>query len=159
MIGLARLDPGEFRIEARAARPELALALVVGKVEIYLPLTGMIDVEREKARLDSEIAKAQAEIVRGENLLGGEFAKRAPAAVVQKTRDSVAAARERLAKLETQLASLEGKPAAPQESARKRVTTKRATAKKAPAKQTPARKTAKKKRARTSKNRTGVRSK
>ena len=110
---LARLDPGEFRIETHAERPPQALALVIGKVEIYLPLAGMIDVEKESARLNAEAGKARAEIARGESLLAGEFAKRAPEAVVQKTRDQVAANRERVQRLEAQLANLEGQTPIP----------------------------------------------
>ena len=106
---LARLDSAEFTIEKRTARPAQALTLVIGKVEIYLPLSGMIDVEKEKARLTSEIAKINADITRAENLLAGEFAKRAPKEVVQKTRDQLAANRDRVAKLDAQLASLEGR--------------------------------------------------
>ena len=154
---LARLDLAEFIIEKRAARPAQALTLVIGKVEIYLPLSGMIDVEKEKARLTSEIAKINADITRAENLLAGEFAKRAPKEVVQKTRDQLAANRERVAKLDTQLASLEGRanapkptpitPAKPKRTATKKTAKRgaRAPAKKAAAKKT-TRKTSKKKR-------------
>jgi len=106
---LARLESGEFRIEKHAAKPAQALALVAGKVEIYLPLAGMIDVEKEKARLTNEIAKVNADIARAENLLAGEFSKRAPKDVVQKTRDALAANRERAARLEAQRAGLEGR--------------------------------------------------
>ncbi|HEX9075584.1 MAG TPA: class I tRNA ligase family protein, partial [Anaerolineae bacterium] len=106
---LARLDPSEFRVEVRAERPEQTLAIVVGKVEIYLPLAGMIDLEREKTRLASEIAKVNSDITRAEGLLAGEFSKRAPKEVVQKTRDTLGANRERVAKLDTQLAGLEGR--------------------------------------------------
>ncbi len=106
---LARLEPGEFRIEKHADKPAQALALIAGKAEIYLPLAGMIDLGKEKARLANEIAKVNGEIARAENLLAGEFAKRAPKDVVQKTRATLAANRERVAKLEAQLAGLAGR--------------------------------------------------
>jgi valyl-tRNA synthetase len=106
---LARLDLNEFQIEKRAAKPAHALALVAGKTEIYLPLAAMIDVEKEKARLSNETAKVRADIARAENLLAGEFTKRAPKEVVQKTRDTLAANRERAGKLDVQLAGLEGR--------------------------------------------------
>jgi valyl-tRNA synthetase len=106
---LARLEPSELRIEKHAAKPAQALALVAGGIEIYLPLTGMIDVEKEKARLANEIAKVNGDIARAENLLAGEFSQRAPKDVVQKTRDALAANRERTARLEAQLAGLDGR--------------------------------------------------
>ncbi len=106
---LARLEPNEFRIEKRATKPAQALALVASQVEIYLPLAGMIDVEKEKARLAGEIAKVNGDIARAETLLAGEFSARAPKDVVQKTRDTLAVNRERAAKLDAQLAGLEGR--------------------------------------------------
>ena len=69
----------------------------------------MIDVEKEKARLTNEMAKTKNDIARSETLLAGEFSKRAPKEVVQKTRDSLAANQERAARLDGQLASLEGR--------------------------------------------------
>ncbi len=48
---LARTEPP--RIERKlTAKPEQAMALVAGGVEIYLPLAGMLDIEKELARLD-----------------------------------------------------------------------------------------------------------
>ncbi|MCX7839259.1 MAG: class I tRNA ligase family protein, partial [Anaerolineae bacterium] len=120
---LARLDPDALHIEKRATKPAQALALVVGKIEIYLPLAGMIDLEKEKARLAKEIAQTRADIERAEKLLASEFSKKAPPEVVQKQRDALAANRERAARLEVQLASLEGRQVAPTP---KRVTTRRA---------------------------------
>ena len=106
---LARLEPSEFRIAKHAAKPAQSLALVAGKAEIYLPLAGLIDVEKEKARLANEIAKVNGDIARAENLLAGAFSQRAPKDVVQKTRDTLAANHERAAKLDAQLAELEGR--------------------------------------------------
>ncbi|MCL4531363.1 MAG: class I tRNA ligase family protein, partial [Chloroflexi bacterium] len=130
---LARLEPSEFRIEKHAAKPAQSLALVTGKIEVHLPLAGMIDVEKEKARLTNEIAKVNADIARAENLLAGEFSKRAPKDVVQKTRDTLAANRERTAKLDAQLAALEGRaianPAKETKAAKTKIAKKRAAKK------------------------------
>ncbi|MCI0477776.1 MAG: valine--tRNA ligase [Anaerolineales bacterium] len=109
LASLARLDADAFQIEKRAAKPAQSLALVVGKIEIYLPLAGMIDLEKEKARLAKEIAQARGEIERVDKLLAGEFSKKAPKEVVQKQRDALAANRERVARLDAQQASLEGR--------------------------------------------------
>ncbi len=109
LVLLARLDANEFRIEPRAEKPAQALALMSGKIEIYLPLAGMIDVAKEKARLAGELAKVGGDIARAETLLAGEFSRRAPKDVVQKTRDTLAANRARAARLAAQLAGLEGR--------------------------------------------------
>lgn len=110
---LARLDPNALHIEKRASKPAQALALVVGKIDIYLPLAGMLDLEKEKARLTKEIAQTRADIERAEKLLASEFSQKAPPEVVHKQRDILATNRERAARLEVQLASLEGRAIAP----------------------------------------------
>jgi len=58
--------------------------LVVGTVEIYLPLAGMVDVDAERIRFEKELAVTESQIERLEKLLGGDFANKAPAPVVAK---------------------------------------------------------------------------
>ncbi len=106
---LAHLDPDALTIEKTAAPPTHALALVAGHAEIFLPFEGMFDVAKEKARLRSEMEKTRADLTRQENLLAGEFSKRAPKQVVEKTKEQLAANIERLGKLDALLASLEGR--------------------------------------------------
>ena len=77
--------------------------LVVGPVEIYLPFSGMVDLEAERARLSKELADTQSQIERLEKLLAGDFAGKAPAPVVAKEREKLAAYKETAEKLRTQL--------------------------------------------------------
>jgi len=109
IAALARLDPAQFQIETRAQKPAQALAIVIGKIEVYLPLAGMIDLEKEKARLAKETANVRGAIERAEKQLASDFAKKAPKDVVQKARDTLAANQERVVKLDAQLASVEGR--------------------------------------------------
>jgi len=76
---------------------------VVGPVEIYLPLAGMVDLANERARLEKDLAETQAQIERLEKLLGSDFANKAPAPVAQKERERLAGFKETAAKLRTQL--------------------------------------------------------
>jgi valyl-tRNA synthetase len=76
---------------------------VAGPVEIYIPLSGMVDQEEERKRLKKELADTQVQIDRLEKLLGSDFASKAPAGVVQKERDRLAEYREVAGKLQTQL--------------------------------------------------------
>ncbi|CAG0969510.1 partial Valine--tRNA ligase, partial [Anaerolineae bacterium] len=136
IASLARLEPGACQIETRATKPAQSLALIAGKIEIYLPLAGMIDVEKEKARLAKEIANVRGNIERAEKQLASDFSKKAPKEVVQKMRDTLAANQERVTKLDAQLAGLEGrepekprnaKPAKETKSAKKKTTRKKVT--------------------------------
>jgi valyl-tRNA synthetase len=101
---LAGLDPSQIsNLEALAERPKDAIALVVGSVEIYLPLAGMVDLANEKARLEKELKEAESHIQRLANLLGGDFANKAPAALVQKEREKLAGYKDTAEKIKAQL--------------------------------------------------------
>ena len=87
-------------------KPANSLALVVRGAEIYLALEGMIDLDKERLRLEKEIEQAENEIVKTEKLLSGNFASRAPAAVVEKERAKLADALARRETLTERLKSL-----------------------------------------------------
>ena len=104
IAALAGLDPSLLSIlETPDARPEDSIALVAGPVEIYIPLSGMLDLEEERKRLEKELADVKVQIDRLEKLLGSDFANKAPAAVVQKERDRLAGFKETAKKLTAQL--------------------------------------------------------
>ncbi len=91
IASLARLDADRLEIaEGLAEAPSQAVALVVGGVTCYLPLAGLVNLERERARLREELAELDAAIGRAENLLADEkFTTRAPEHVVQRERDKL----------------------------------------------------------------------
>ncbi len=103
---LAVTEP--LRIERKlATKPQQAMAMVAGGVEIFLPLAGMLDLEKERARLSAQIEQQRAAIERSERMLGNpSFVERARPDVVQRERESLAAARDAVAKLEARLADL-----------------------------------------------------
>jgi valyl-tRNA synthetase len=104
IAALAGLDYSLLSIlESLPAKPENSIALVIGAVEIYLPLAGMVDTAGERARLEKELADTRAQIERLEKLLAGDFAGKAPPPVVQKEREKLAAYRETEEKLKSQL--------------------------------------------------------
>ncbi len=108
ITALAQLDSSSTKIlEQVDGKPEGHITLIVGPVEIYLPLAGLIDIQEEQARLEKELAGAQAQIERLQNLLSGAFAQKAPPDVVQKERDKLAAFQDTAAKLQEQLQAME----------------------------------------------------
>ncbi len=104
IAALGRLDTEQFSIqESLASKPEDHIALVVGPVEIYLPLAGLVDLGEERARLEKELAEAQSQIERLEKLLSSPFAEKAPDNVVRVERDKLAGFKETAEKLEEQI--------------------------------------------------------
>jgi len=95
--------------EQLATRPEQVMSLLAGTVEIYLPLAGMLDLDKELARLDKEVAATEQEIARTRSKLANEaFVARAKPEVVQKERERLAEQEERLSKLRERRAELAG---------------------------------------------------
>ncbi|HID85975.1 MAG TPA: valine--tRNA ligase, partial [Anaerolineae bacterium] len=106
---LARVDPARLCIEEKLAeKPTQALTLVVGDVEAYLPLAGLVDLDRERERLAGEIADLDRQIARLEGLLAQhDFVAKAPAHVVERERAKLTEYQGKRARLEERLRSLE----------------------------------------------------
>ncbi|MCI6101172.1 MAG: valine--tRNA ligase [Selenomonas sp.] len=106
LVALAAAEPVTL-LAAGAGKPENAMAGVVGGVEIYLPLKGLIDVEKETARLTKEMDKLGKEIKKLNGKLSNEgFLKKAPAQVVEGERTKLAGYEEKMKSLEARLADL-----------------------------------------------------
>ncbi|RJP48818.1 MAG: valine--tRNA ligase [Anaerolineaceae bacterium] len=104
MAALAALDTAQLSIvDALASKPDDAVTLVVGAVEIHIPLAGMVDESAERERLSKELAETESQIARLEKLLSSDFANKAPAAIVQKEREKLAGFKETAEKLKGQL--------------------------------------------------------
>jgi len=99
--GLSRARPVEF-LEGHHEGPcSNALMLVLKESEVVIPLESIVDLAAERARLDKEMEQCRAAIAATEARLGDEnFRQRAPAAVVAKEQDKLAAARDRLNRLQ-----------------------------------------------------------
>jgi valyl-tRNA synthetase len=93
-------------IEADIQKPASSAAAVVrGLVEIYVPLTGLIDIEKEKERLTNRLEKTIAELDRTDKKLANEsFLTKAPADIIAKERDKKEELDARKARLQKNLA-------------------------------------------------------
>ncbi|MBC8249628.1 MAG: class I tRNA ligase family protein, partial [Anaerolineales bacterium] len=109
LITSARLEADKLRIARTLEdKPTQALALVVGGVEVYLPLAGMVDLAKERQRLTAEIEEVTKGIAGSEKLLANEdFLAKAPAQVVERERNKLTSYRQRQAKLQERLRSLQ----------------------------------------------------
>lgn len=104
ITSLAQLDSSSTEIlNSVDGKPEGHIALIVGPVEIYLPLAGLVDTHEERIRLEKELALTQSQVARLQNLLSGPFSQKAPPEIVQKEREKLAAFQETATKLQQQL--------------------------------------------------------
>jgi valyl-tRNA synthetase len=107
IAALAGLEADSLTIvESLEEKPAGNIALVVGPVEVYLPLSGLIDKEEERARLTKELQEAQSQIERLNSLLASPFSEKAPPPVVQKERQKLEGYQETAQKLKEQLEEL-----------------------------------------------------
>jgi valyl-tRNA synthetase len=105
ILDLARTES----VEAGDAvvRPDKAASAVVGKVELFVPMEGVIDLEVERARLSKEIQRLESQIDSIDRKLRNEdFISRAPASVIDKERSKRQSFFEAAEKLKSNLSRL-----------------------------------------------------
>jgi len=87
---LARLDENALVIAESIPAPDQTITIAQGDITTYLPLAGLVDLDKERERLQKELAELDAQIQRVNTLLNGPFAQKAPEPLVQKERDKLA---------------------------------------------------------------------
>jgi valyl-tRNA synthetase len=87
--------------------PAETAVLVLDEATLLLPLTGLIDVTAERARLGKEAARAEDDAAKtARKLENADFVSRAPPDIVAENRARVAAAQGEAARLRAALARL-----------------------------------------------------
>lgn len=114
LVMLAKLDPEQVAVvesdskEAKTFTAGDSVQLVVQDgIEVYLPLSGLIDIGKEKARLEKQSSKLAKDI---EKLVGRlqskGFVDKAPAAVVEKARAELSELEDQASKVQSSLEAL-----------------------------------------------------
>ncbi len=85
--------------------PPAAAPAVIGDLNLFVPLVGLVDLDAERARLDKEIAKVSGEREKSEAKLA-KFGNNVPPAVVEQERTRLADWSRQLAALSEQRARL-----------------------------------------------------
>ncbi|MBN8261727.1 MAG: valine--tRNA ligase [Xanthomonadales bacterium] len=98
---LCRLE----RIDVLKGEPPAAAPAVVGELQLFVPLAGLVDLDAERVRLDKELARVAAEKDKSEAKLA-KFGAGVPAAVVEQERVRLADWSTKLAALAEQRARL-----------------------------------------------------
>ena len=96
------------KIETTKKPIEKAVADIGEKVEVFIPLEG-IDLGPIKNRLTKQKTKLEKEVMKLQKMLGNEnFIKNAPKEVVEQNQKALEEAKEKLTKIEEELARVEG---------------------------------------------------
>jgi valyl-tRNA synthetase len=102
---LANLE--DLTVDSGATRPENAISQTLSQVEVVLPLEGLIDVEKERAKLERQLDLARKDFEKvGGKLNNPKFVERAPAEILAKDRARLAELEEQIGKLTARLAAL-----------------------------------------------------
>ncbi|MDO5696099.1 MAG: valine--tRNA ligase [Eubacteriales bacterium] len=84
------------------------ISAVTPHLSLYIPLGDLIDIDKEKERLQGEIKKLEGEVRRCEGMLANErFIAKAPAAKVEEEREKLKAYQDKLAGVRERLAQLQ----------------------------------------------------
>jgi valyl-tRNA synthetase len=103
---LARI--AELTIGTQVIRPEASASAVVGDVEVFVPLSGVINLDVERQRLTKEIGGLEKAVMGLDKKLGHEaFLKNAPADVVKTERQRRDEYQDALFKLKENLSVLQ----------------------------------------------------
>ncbi|MEE8346128.1 MAG: valine--tRNA ligase [Dehalococcoidia bacterium] len=105
---LARVRPLHLVRDASETPKSDVASTVLAQAQVVLPLAGLIDVDAERERLSKQMAEAEADVGRIEGKLAkAAFREKAPAAVVAREEERLAAAQARLEGLRQRLSELE----------------------------------------------------
>ncbi len=102
---MAKLE--DLQIGVGLSKPKQTATATYGQTAVYVPLTGLIDFEKEKKRLEKDILSAQAAMASRQARLAQEnFIKHAPQEQIDKTKAELAAAQTLLLQAQAALADL-----------------------------------------------------
>ena len=99
----------DFVVEQPSPRkPKPAAGAFLSGVEVWLPLTGLVDLEEERVRLEKELGKVEKELAGNARKLGNTaFTDKAPPEVVAQVEERAEQAREKVARLRESLENLQ----------------------------------------------------
>jgi len=106
--GLAMVDELTL-LEPGSAAPDNCLAATAPGAQVFLHVPGSVDVRGEVGRIDRQIADIEGDIAQSEGKLGNpQFVENAPAEIVERERERLADAEEKLGQLRERRAALAG---------------------------------------------------
>jgi valyl-tRNA synthetase len=101
-------NPASLKIGTDIQTPEKSVSAVISGADIFLPLSGLINIDDEVSRLTKELGKMNAEVDRVEKKLSNpRFVDKAPEQVVNQEREKQADYLQKRDKLQARIAELQ----------------------------------------------------
>ena len=98
---------GRIEISGTVKKPNQSAVAVVQGIEIFMPLEGIIDIDKEKKRLEEKVGSIRTELKRiKDKLRNKKFTEQAPKEVVDKVRERKESLGIEISSLEKNLTSL-----------------------------------------------------
>jgi valyl-tRNA synthetase len=98
---------GNLTVDALASRPKASAAAVIPGADIYVPLEGLIDFAKERARLEKELQNVKEDTERmSKKLANHDFVTHAPKEEVEKAQVRLRESKERASRLEQNINAL-----------------------------------------------------
>ncbi len=98
----------ELKAEVGLTKPPASLSAVVRNIEIFLPLSGLIDLNQEKERLTKQLAKLEGELASVQRKLANDsFVSNAKPEVVERERQRLAEVSTKVELTRNQIADLD----------------------------------------------------
>ncbi|GAB4173848.1 MAG: valine--tRNA ligase [Calditrichia bacterium] len=105
LMTLAKLS--NFDIQEKREKPKGSFSLVTQQAEIFIPLEGVVDIEKEKERLQKEKERLEGLMKGTQKKLENEnFVKKAPEHVVKAEKEKLESLKEKIAKIEMNISGL-----------------------------------------------------
>ncbi len=99
----------QLQIDMHLQAPEQAITAVVTGAEIYLPLSGLVDISQEITRIEKELTQLHAEVARIEQKLNNAgFVNKAPVKVIDEEKVKLADYADKRNKVIARLSELKG---------------------------------------------------
>ncbi|TFF87229.1 MAG: hypothetical protein EU548_10605, partial [Promethearchaeota archaeon] len=107
LIKMAYIDKKNFKLESEIVAPPQSARIVLRGIPAFIPLQGMIDFDKQKARINSIVTKSIKKIESIERKLKSQFSERAPEELVKKEKQKLNELRIKVNQLEEQIKLLE----------------------------------------------------
>ncbi|MHA1884084.1 MAG: valine--tRNA ligase [Promethearchaeota archaeon] len=102
-VKIAFINRNEFIVKKNIEIPPQSVRIVLHGIPAFIPLAGMIDVEKERSRIHNSLEKTNLEKLKISKKLESQFSERAPKELVQKEKQRLEELNVKIEQFEDQL--------------------------------------------------------